>query len=227
MHLLYTDEVNVNPQNSEFFIYAGVAVSDAAAQALSEEIGAIRQKLGYKPGDVLKFNTVERPTHIGPDAHREAKRLVMEGAAQHEVKLLASFILHSVATSPDEARRNEINRICFHFNCFLVREKDDGLVLVDPFTDSLGHLADHLREKFSVGLESHAAVRAEGGPVAAAPPDWPPRALRREHPARFHEGGCRGQPDFIKADAEVKPGLLDGLADVQDVASPTGFEPVS
>ena len=35
------------------------------------------------------------------------------------------------------------------------------------------------------------------------------------------------RPDFIKADAEIKPGLLDGLADLQDMASPTGFEPVS
>ena len=34
------------------------------------------------------------------------------------------------------------------------------------------------------------------------------------------------RPDFIKADAVVKPGLIDGLAEIQDVASPTGFEPV-
>ncbi len=29
-------------------------------------------------------------------------------------------------------------------------------------------------------------------------------------------------PDFIKADAVVEPVLLDGLAEIQDVASPTG-----
>ena len=33
-------------------------------------------------------------------------------------------------------------------------------------------------------------------------------------------------PDFIKADAAVKTGLIDGLAEIHDVASPTGFEPV-
>ena len=33
-------------------------------------------------------------------------------------------------------------------------------------------------------------------------------------------------PDFIKADAVVKAGLIDGLAEIHDVASPTGFEPV-
>ena len=31
------------------------------------------------------------------------------------------------------------------------------------------------------------------------------------------------RPDFIKADAVVKPGLLDGLAEIQDVASPRGL----
>jgi len=30
------------------------------------------------------------------------------------------------------------------------------------------------------------------------------------------------RPDFIKADCEVKTGLIDGLAEIQDVASPTG-----
>jgi len=33
------------------------------------------------------------------------------------------------------------------------------------------------------------------------------------------------RPDFIKADAVVKTGLIDGLAEIQDVASPPGFEP--
>lgn len=30
-------------------------------------------------------------------------------------------------------------------------------------------------------------------------------------------------PDFIKADCVVKTGLIDGLAEIHDVASPTGF----
>ena len=32
-------------------------------------------------------------------------------------------------------------------------------------------------------------------------------------------------PGFIMADAEVKTGLIDGLAEIHDVASPAGFEP--
>jgi hypothetical protein len=73
-------------------------------------------------------------------------------AAEHDVKLFCSMILHAVATSPDEARRNEINRIAYHYDCFLNRQKDVGLVLVDMFTD--GQLPNHLREKFTVGLKN-------------------------------------------------------------------------
>ena len=152
MHFLYTDEANIDPKDTEFFIYAGVAVPGEAAKPLSDELEKIRSEHSYKPGDLLKFNTVERPDHVSQDAHREAKRLLVEAAGRHGVKLLASFILHNVATSPDEARRNEINRICYHFDCFLARENDHGLVLIDPFTDSLGQAVNHLREKFSVGL---------------------------------------------------------------------------
>jgi site-specific DNA recombinase len=32
-------------------------------------------------------------------------------------------------------------------------------------------------------------------------------------------------PDFIQADTELKTGLIEGLAEIQDVASPPGFEP--
>ena len=152
MYLLYTDEVNVDSRRSEFFIYAGAAISGNIANSLAEDIENIRAKSGYKPKDTLKFNTRERPSHIGPDTHRKAKQQVLAAAAKHGVKLIASFILHDIATSPDEARRNEINRVFYHFDCFLHREEDYGLVLLDPFTDSLGQLADHLREKFSVGL---------------------------------------------------------------------------
>jgi hypothetical protein len=123
LHLLYTDEVNVDPENSEFFVYAGVAVPGENAAALSTDIEKLRRSNGYVPGDLLKFNTRERPRHISPEQHLEAKREVMEAAAEHGVKLIASFLLHNIAktTGVDEARRNEINRVCLHFNAYLHR----------------------------------------------------------------------------------------------------------
>ena len=151
MYLLYTDETNVDPTTTDFFVYCGVAINTNQAEALSKGISSLRAKHGYKREDVLKFNTVERAAQIAPSTHRLIKQEVMELAAQHEVRLFASMILHNVATSPDDARRNEINRIVYHFDCFLHREKESGLVLVDTFTD--GQLNNILREKFTVGLK--------------------------------------------------------------------------
>jgi len=150
MYLLYTDETNVDPKETEFFVYGGVAFHSNHAEAISSGIASLRRKHGYNPEDVLKFNTVQRPAHINAESHRKIKQDVMELAARHEVKLFCSMILHAVATSPDEARRNEINRIAYHYDCFLHRQSDLGLVLVDMFTDA--KLPNHLREKFTVGL---------------------------------------------------------------------------
>lgn len=151
MHLLYTDETNVDPSNTDFFVYSGIAINASEAEALSHGISVLRAKHGYRREDILKFNTVERPAHVKPDVHKAIKQEVIELAAAHHVKLFASMILHAVASSPDEARRMEINRVAFHFNCFLNREKDVGLVLIDTFTD--GQLNTILKEKFTVGLK--------------------------------------------------------------------------
>lgn len=64
--------------------------------------------------------------------------------------LLVSVILHDIATSPDVARRNAINTLCFHFDCLLSRSQSPGLVLIDRFTDS--QIDNHLAEKFSIGV---------------------------------------------------------------------------
>lgn len=155
MHLLYTDEANVDPGNSEFFVYAGVAIPGENAAALSQAIETLRKKNGYEPGDFLKFNTRERPNHISPEQHLSAKQELVEVTANHGSRLIASFLLHNIAqsTGVDETRRNEINRVCFHFNAYLHRIQDHGLVLVDTFNDP--KLNGLLREKFAVGITGH------------------------------------------------------------------------
>jgi hypothetical protein len=150
MQLLYTDETNLDPEHADFFAYGGISVDVTHTAALSADINALRGRYGYGRQDVLKFNTRERPNHITPAVHAQIKQAVMEAAAQHQVKFLASLILHQVATSPDDARRNEINRICYHFDCHLNRVGDVGLVLIDTFQDA--QLTNILREKFQVGL---------------------------------------------------------------------------
>jgi hypothetical protein len=151
LYLLYADEVNVSPNDSEFFVYSGVAIPGDRAGQLSADIDELRTKFGYRPADLLKFNTRERPPNIAPDVHLEVKSKLIRLAAHHGVKLFASFLLHKIANKgPEQARRNEINRICFHFNCFLHRADSHGLVLLDTFVDK--QLNSILREKFSVGL---------------------------------------------------------------------------
>jgi len=150
MHLLYTDEVNVDPRSSEFFIYGGVSVDACQAALLSNKIYDLRQENGYEPTGLLKFNTRERPDNISPETHREVKKKVIEEAAAHGVYLFASFILHNIATSPEEARRKEINRVCYHFDSFLQEQDEYGIVLIDTFTDN--SLPGILREKFSIGI---------------------------------------------------------------------------
>jgi hypothetical protein len=150
MHLLYSDETNLDPKTCEFFSYAGVIIPPDTAGKLSEAIDALRSEYKYAPDDLLKFNTRERPKHITPEAHRDIKKRVMDASASCGVKFIASVILHKIATSPDDARLNEINRVCYHFNCYLHRVQDNGIVLLDSFQDH--RLARFMREKLSVGL---------------------------------------------------------------------------
>ena len=63
---------------------------------------------------------------------------------------LVSALLHDIATSPEDARRYEINRICYHFDCVFNRRQRPGLALIDRFTDK--EIDGHLVEKFSVGV---------------------------------------------------------------------------
>jgi len=136
MYLLYTDETNVDPRSSDFFIYGGVSIDANQAASLSRKIDSLRQEYEYRPEDLLKFNTRKRPDTISRETHTEIKRRVIEEAAAHGAILFASFILHNIAASSEEARRKEINRVCFHFDKFL-RERDEyGIVLIDSFDDS-------------------------------------------------------------------------------------------
>jgi hypothetical protein len=150
-------------ENSEFFVYAGIAIPGDRTGQLSADLDELRAKYGYRPEDLLKFNNKERPEHVEENVHRNIKRRVLRKVAEYEAKLFASFILHDIATSPEEARRNEINRICYHFDCFLTRADAYGLVLLDTFVDK--KLNAILREKFSIGLTGAYPIQTRCGSI--------------------------------------------------------------
>ena len=148
MYLLYCDETNFQKLSGDFFVYGGIAVKGDKAKGLADELAAIRHAFGVKPEFVLKFNP-------GPDemSHQEfinLKKAYIAAAIKHEVKLLVNLLLHDIATNSDEARRNGINTLCFHFDCLLSRDKSPGVVLIDRFNDK--KLDQHLTEKVSIGL---------------------------------------------------------------------------
>lgn len=148
MYLLYCDETNLNPTENEFFIYGGIALHDNAAKRLHDAIENIRQEMGIAPEFLLKFNP--KPDNLTHQEFITVKQRIMEAAAAEGCVLLISIILHLIATSPDDARRNEINRVAYHFNCLLNRRNAEGLVLIDRFSDS--QIDAHLREKFAIGI---------------------------------------------------------------------------
>jgi len=148
MYLLYCDETNLAYRSGDFFVYGGISIPGGQALSLSLSIDAIRKEWVVPPDVRLKFNP--GPAHLTHGQFIELKQRIIETSIHHGVKLFTSMILHDIATSPDDARRNEINRICYHFDCYLNRVQSHGMVLIDRFDD--GEVDAHLIEKFSVGI---------------------------------------------------------------------------
>jgi hypothetical protein len=148
MHLLYCDETNLQERSGDFFVYAGVVVESSRARDLSHRIDKIRSDANVPVAYRLKFNP--GPECLDHQQFIELKKSVVAAAVEAKVGLLVSAILHDVAKNPDQARLNEINRICFHFDCLLNRTHGPGLVLIDRFNDK--QVDAHLAEKFSIGL---------------------------------------------------------------------------
>lgn len=148
LYLLYCDETNFEKRPDDFFLYGGVAIDGSKAQALANEVAEIRKQFRVVPEFLLKFNP--GPEGMSHGDFVELKKAILAAAAKFEVKLFVNLLLHDIATSSDDARRNGINTLCYHFDCFLHRPKVPGVVLIDRFTDK--QLDAHLKEKIAVGL---------------------------------------------------------------------------
>ena len=148
MHLLYCDETNLEERKGDFFVYAGLVIDGAKSRELSHAIDRIRAAAGVAVDYKLKFNP--GPANLSHQEFIDLKKNVIAAAIDAKIGLLVSVILHDIATSPDVARRNAINTLCFHFDCLIGRIPGPGLVLIDRFTDR--QIDAHLAEKFCVGV---------------------------------------------------------------------------
>lgn len=110
-----------------FFVYGGIVVDGVKARGLSHQIDKIRTDANVPIDFKLKFN----PGPVGFDNQQfiELKKTIIAAAVDAKVGLLVSVILHDIAKSPELARLNGINTICFHFDCLLSRNSGPGLVL--------------------------------------------------------------------------------------------------
>lgn len=157
MYLLYCDETNIKKVSGDFFVYGGVVIDAAKAGALSGAIEQTRKDFGVPREHLLKFNP--GPAGMSHDKVVELKKTIMQIAVEHDCKLLVNLLMHDIATSSDDARRNGINTLCYHFDCFLNRPKMPGIVLIDRFTDK--QLDAQLQEKLAVGLTGHLPYGSE------------------------------------------------------------------
>jgi hypothetical protein len=69
----------------------------------------------------MKFNPGH--PHLTHQEFISLKKNVMSVAAANKCIFLVSMVLHNLAKSPDEARRNAINTICYHYDCYLIGRK--------------------------------------------------------------------------------------------------------
>ncbi len=148
MYFLYCDETNLDPNNHKFFVYGGLIIPSENAKKLHDEIEEIRTNSSIPDNFLLKFNP--KPSNLSHKEFIQVKQSIIKSAVQNNCIFLTSIIMHQIATSPDAARRNEINRVLFHFNFLLTRLNSYGLCLIDRFSDA--QIDAHLREKFSVGV---------------------------------------------------------------------------
>lgn len=148
MYLLYCDETNFEKKSGDFFVYGGVVIPPGSANKLSTEIDALRGQLDVPQGYVFKFNP--GPEKLSHEQFIALKRGLIEIAARNGVHLLVNLLLHDIAKSSVEARRNCINTLCYHFHCYLKRLDSHGIVLIDRFTDK--QIDAHLQGTLAVGL---------------------------------------------------------------------------
>lgn len=150
LHLFYCDETNLEERTGDFLIYGGLIIDGATAKEFSAAMDALRARHGVPRDYHLKFNP--GPADFSHSRFIALKQEVLGLAAQFNAQLLVYVILHDVATNSDEARRNGINTVCYHFHCILNRLGGTGLVLIDRFNDQGNAIDAHLRERFTIGL---------------------------------------------------------------------------
>lgn len=153
-YVLLTDETNQQPsERARFFIYGGVFFPAAAMPDLHDLVDTARREAGYQRADEFKFDTKSRPDQVDRRDHKNAKRQVLEGSAELDVRFIAYLVLHDIARNQglEKTVRFGVNTLLSQFQKFLSHENETGICLVDRLPYRRGHQS--LGEIYQQGLQ--------------------------------------------------------------------------
>ncbi len=153
MYLFFTDETSLQPgRRARFFIYGGIFFAAQRVNDLHDLVQSARNENGFREGDPFKFASNSRPSHVTPAQHKRAKRTVLEGCVDVDVRFVACLVLHELAwrRSQRELVSWGANTVIGAFEKFLEEERTSGVCMIDriPFD----HPYSYLQEKFQRGL---------------------------------------------------------------------------
>lgn len=153
MHIMFTDETNTRPaKDGKFFVYGGLFFPIEKLPKLHFKIEKIRAEVGYKSGDILKFDTRARPEHITIGKATEAKQKIVALCKDMGCKFIAHIILHDIIQNQDPVQqvRWAADYVIGRYHKYLMEVNDDGMVAVDNLPN--GTEFKYLTDKFSSGL---------------------------------------------------------------------------
>lgn len=154
MYALFCDETNLNQlSNVKFLIYGGIFFDLGRLSNLHERVGIIRRNAGYRPEDVFKFNTKERPPHVPQERFLTAKNDILLMCQELDIRFIVHVILHDIIAKQNQAQQVSwaADYVISRFHEFLCLNNVDGIVVTDPLPFHKGW--QYLSDKFRVGLK--------------------------------------------------------------------------
>ena len=137
MYIMMADEADQDG-SKEFLVYAAVFFSSSRLLELHKRVETLRQRNGFKDGDVLKFSSGTRPEGVSSGKHAEIKNQILSEAAKFGCQACCYVIPHAIAKgqSHENKLKYGMNTLLMKFDQFL-RESGNvpGIAFFDQTRD--------------------------------------------------------------------------------------------
>lgn len=152
MYILATDETNIEPSlEGKFFIYGGIIFKSDKLSSLDAAVREIRAAAGYKEGDLFKFDTHLRPSHVTKKNFDRAKSKILELCENNKVNFIA-YLIHHKIIAEEIKLESAINHLTSGFNKFLEEKNSWGFCVYDRMPH-INKQFGLIRENFTKGLK--------------------------------------------------------------------------